>query len=57
MAEEKEQYWAWTGDELISLGAFESFAEADRRGWPKSFKIDDNLSSQFDNNEDEEDDE
>lgn len=29
MAEEKEQFWAWTGDELISLGAFESFAEAD----------------------------
>ena len=33
----------------------EACAEADRRGWPKSFKIDDNLSSQFDNDEDEED--
>lgn len=29
MAEEKESYWAWTGDEIIYLGAFETFNEAD----------------------------
>ena len=29
MAEEKARYWAWTGDEIIYLGAFETFDEAD----------------------------
>ena len=28
MAEEKERYWTWTGDELIDLGLCEDFDEA-----------------------------
>ncbi|MFA5375875.1 MAG: hypothetical protein WC455_09050 [Dehalococcoidia bacterium] len=33
----------------------EASQETTRRGWPMDFQIDDNLSSQFDNDEDEED--